>query len=366
MNDVILSLKQVLPPIRKKYAQQQNASKGILANLDALMRKLKIATRPGGPKDIGFFGAMSRGKSSLINALLGCDLMPVKALQTTSVVIKVKHSNRPHYKVTIVEQCGKLDTHDNLTLNDAQATLQVFGTRSGNGGDSVDYIEVEGAFPDSKILKIGGVLVDTPGAEAAFEHTDDDRNADEQNRAVRILEGTDVILFVEGADYLSSANSCTFFKNELSVFKPLIVVNKKDKFTPDIPATQQNSDEMIELAKLSQIKNEVLKVYHTNISACVSCTEAKKAREQGDSSLYERSRIPMLENLICQTFENLKPENIALHAMNELDAIIAQVGDTPAKKDFFLPACQQFFTIPKITTNDQVKKKAKEMYDRYK
>ena len=77
MNDVILSLKQVLPPIRKKYAQQQNASKGILANLDALMRKLKSATRPGGPKDTGFFGAMSRGKSSLINALLGCDLMPV-------------------------------------------------------------------------------------------------------------------------------------------------------------------------------------------------------------------------------------------------------------------------------------------------
>ncbi len=365
MNDVILRLKRVLPPIREKYARQQNASKGILANLDALMRKLKIATRQGGPKDIGFFGAMSRGKSSLINALLGCDLMPVKALQTTSVVVKVKHSNLPHYKVTIVEQGGKLDTHNNLTLNDAQATLQVFGTRSGNGGDSVDYIEVEGSFPDSKILKIGGVLVDTPGAEAAFEHTDDDRNADEQNRAVRILSDTDVILFVEGADYLSSANSSAFFKNKLSIFKPLIVVNKKDKFTPDIPAAQQNSEEMIELAKLSQIKNEVLKVYHTNISACVSCKEAKEARKQEDSSLYEKSRIPMLEELICQTFENLKPENIALHAMMELDAIMAQVGNSAARKDFFLPACQEFFTIPKITTDDLVKKKAEEMYDKY-
>lgn len=366
MNDIILKLIQVIRSIHEQEEKQQKVSEGILANLDALLRKLKIAARPGGPKDIGFFGAMSRGKSSLINELLGRDLMPVASGQTTSVVIKVRHKERqagePCYKITIVEKGGKRESFEASTPEDAQNILQVFGARKGNGGDAVDHIEVDGAFPDSKILKIGGVLVDTPGAEAAFEQDSHVQNGIEQKRAEKILENTDVILFVEGANYMGSANSSEFFKSKLDTFKPLIVVNKKDEFVPEMQDAQNASEEMIELAKINQIKNQVLTIYHSNVSVCVSCKDAKEARKKGNENLLYRSRMPDLESLICNTFEKLKPENIALLVMEELDDIIGQVDD---KRNFFRPARQQFFNISQGASDANVMRKADEMYHKY-
>lgn len=365
MNDSVVRLKRVIPLIRKKYEDSGNASQGVIDNLDALMRKLMIATREGGPKDIGFFGAMSRGKSSLINALLGCELMPVKACQTSSVVVKVKHSDSPYYRVKIHEQGGRQDTHDNLTLSDARSTLEVFGTRQGGSGDAIDYIEVEGAFPDSRVLEKGGVLVDTPGAEAAFDESSTQENVEEQNRAVRILEETDVILFVEGADYLSSVNGTAFFKEKLSRFKPLVVVNKKDKFTPELPANQPPQTDVIEMAKLRQLKSEVLKVYHTNVSTCVSCKEAAMAKKNNDEQLYSQSRIPELVNLVCNAFVNLKPENILPHALDELKDIVCKVGDVSAQKAFFLPASQQFLALSRTVKDEEVRQKAETMFNQF-
>ena len=51
----------------------------------------KIRTNALQLTKVGVFGGQKRGKSTLINQLLGCDLMPVAVPPMSSVIIEVEH-----------------------------------------------------------------------------------------------------------------------------------------------------------------------------------------------------------------------------------------------------------------------------------
>lgn len=115
-------------------------------------------------------GEFSRGKSSLVNALLGIELLPT-ALQATTAIntfIRMLPTDRSERFIRIHFQDGR--TPQEVPWDDDLA-LERWGTELDEAHADVrqtlDYIE---AFMDHPLLEKGLVLVDTPGLETVIKH----------------------------------------------------------------------------------------------------------------------------------------------------------------------------------------------------
>lgn len=115
-------------------------------------------------------GEFSRGKSSLVNALLGIELLPTSLEATTAIntFIRMLPSDRSERFIRIHFQDGR-KPQEVLWTDDA--TLERWGTEldesHADARKTIDYIE---AFMDHPLLAKGLVLVDTPGLQAVMAH----------------------------------------------------------------------------------------------------------------------------------------------------------------------------------------------------
>jgi len=115
-------------------------------------------------------GEFSRGKSSLVNALLGIELLPTSLEATTAIntFVRMLPADRSERFIRIHFQDGR--SAEEVVWKD-DATLERWGTeldeQHADVRKTIDYIE---AFMDHPLLAKGLVLVDTPGLQAVMEH----------------------------------------------------------------------------------------------------------------------------------------------------------------------------------------------------
>lgn len=104
----------------------------------------------GGTFDIGVFGRVGAGKSSLINALVGSDVLPVGALPVTAVPLRLHQG-----------PSGALVSFENgAVLTIGSDEIARYATESGNPGNSAGVRAMEVSVPS---LTPGIRFLDTPG-----------------------------------------------------------------------------------------------------------------------------------------------------------------------------------------------------------
>lgn len=115
-------------------------------------------------------GEFTRGKSSLINALLGIELLPTALEATTAIntFVRMLPADRKDRFIRIHFQDGRKPQEVPWTDD---AALERWGTEldesNADARKTLDYIE---AFMDHPLLAKGLVLVDTPGLQSVMEH----------------------------------------------------------------------------------------------------------------------------------------------------------------------------------------------------
>jgi GTP-binding protein EngB required for normal cell division len=109
---------------------------------------------------LAVLGQMKRGKSSLINALLGAEILPTGVLPVTSVITEIRYGPAPDAAVSY-----STGLREKINLN----TLADYITESGNPGNSKQVASVEIAYP-SPLLETGIILIDTPGIGSTKAH----------------------------------------------------------------------------------------------------------------------------------------------------------------------------------------------------
>lgn len=115
-------------------------------------------------------GEFSRGKSSLVNALLGIELLPTSLEATTAIntFVRMLPADRKDRFIRIHFQDGR--TPQEVPWTDDEA-LERWGTELDSSHadvrKTIDYIE---AFMDHPLLAKGLVLVDTPGLQSVMAH----------------------------------------------------------------------------------------------------------------------------------------------------------------------------------------------------
>lgn len=219
-------LKQVAPTL------ETYGKKSIVSEID------KAITTTEDSATVLFCGEFKRGKSSLVNAIIGTELCPTDIGIATSVVTTIKYGavkKAVRYYGNLLENADSLKSEeiewediDKYTMGDV---LEIDNT-----------ILVELSYP-SPFLKNGITIIDTPGIGGL-----DPRHAILTHMA---LPKADVIVFVTDAGEPLTQSELEFYESKvLSCGKRnVVLVNKSDILTADTLATHV-SNTKLQLAKL--------------------------------------------------------------------------------------------------------------------
>jgi Dynamin family len=161
-------------------------------------------------------GQFKRGKSSLLNALVGDSVLPVGIVPVTAVVTVLRYGQT---RTAIVRfASGRSTAIDPGALGD-------YVSEAGNPGNNKGVGSVE-VFLPSSLLRDGMCIVDTPGLGSVFEHNT------ETTRAA--VPHVDAALLVLGADPpLSGAELDLVEETSRHVDRLLVAMNKSDRLTED-------------------------------------------------------------------------------------------------------------------------------------
>jgi ribosome biogenesis GTPase A len=161
-------------------------------------------------------GEAKRGKSTLINALVGREVLPTGVVPLTAVATTVVHGDDECLDVRLVD--GSVHRHDLADLADLV-------TETGNPANQRGITDVVARLSTPSLA--GGVeLVDTPGVGSVHTHN--------TTEATQALGRMDAAVFVLTGDPPISDSEREFLRhvreNAVTVF---CVLNKIDRLTPD-------------------------------------------------------------------------------------------------------------------------------------
>lgn len=163
-------------------------------------------------------GRFSRGKSSLMNAVLGVDRLPTGIVPLTSVITYVRYGTSER---VLLDYLGT-----RLRGEAPLEKLADYVTERGNPGNAKRLRSAEIRLP-AEILRRGFFFVDTPGlGSAILENT---------QTTERFIPEIDMLILVTGFDSPLSEDECRFLQQASGVARAVfVVVNKHDMVpTPD-------------------------------------------------------------------------------------------------------------------------------------
>lgn len=140
-------------------------------------------------------GQFKRGKTCLINAMLGASILPVSVIPLTSIVTALVYGEKP---------CARVFFNDGKTAETPVESICEYVTETGNPNNQKGVSEVTVFYP-SPYLKDGVRLIDTPGVGSVYAHNTD--------VAYKFLPKSDAALFLLSVDQPASSAEIEFLKD---------------------------------------------------------------------------------------------------------------------------------------------------------
>ncbi|MGC2396409.1 MAG: dynamin family protein [Rhodomicrobium sp.] len=215
-------------------------------------------------------GRFSRGKTTLMNAILATDCLPTGIVPITSVITSVAYGSNE--KVIIQYYERRLDGEIPL------GELPKYITQEGNPGNTRGVKLAEVRLP-AEILRRGFYFVDTPGLGSAIS---------ENTRTTEgFLPEGDAFLLVTSYDSPLSSEEIELVRSIAASSRPLfIAVNKHDAVSGE---ERENA--------LAFVRNQLEEAANGSIRRIfsVSARDGLEAKRRQDRSLLDNSGIHILE-----------------------------------------------------------------------
>jgi GTPase SAR1 family protein len=165
---------------------------------------------------VAVIGEFKRGKTTLVNALLGADLLPTGVLPVTAVPALVRFGMRPRVTLRLL---------DGSEVESDIGELQGYLTEQENPGNRRGAREAIIEYP-AAVLESGLILVDTPGTGSVHLHN--------TQAAMDFLPRVDVALLVLSVDAPFSDSEERLLEDVArTAARIAICLNKVDRLTPD-------------------------------------------------------------------------------------------------------------------------------------
>jgi len=242
-------------------------------------------------------GQFKRGKTTLINALLGAEILPTAVVPLTSIATILKYGETLNIKVYFND--GRLTEIEPVTLNQ-------YVTEKGNPRNEKDVQEVIITYP-SPYLKDGVRLIDTPGVGSVYEHNTD--------VAYQYLPKSDAALFLLSVDQPVSKAELDFLKDVKQYSHRIFFLQNKADYvgSEDLGESISFSKKIIEECMGREVKIFPL-----------SAKLALEGKLSETKELLEKSFLPAFE-YILNTFLMQEKGEVLLHSVtNNLLRLLSQ------------------------------------------
>lgn len=276
--------------------------------------------------EICVVATMSSGKSTLINALLGRQLMPAANGATTATIVKIIDTDQNNFSAIAYDKSDQIVKKlDNVTLEDMQAL---------NADIKVSTVEIKGKIPCVSSVGMKLVLVDTPGPNNS-------RDQSHEAMTYKMIADSDksLVLYVMNATQLGINDEkilldyvCQSMKvgGKKAHDRFIFAVNKMDATDPD---PQVDGPEGITKA-LDDIKADLedRKIYNPNIfPVCSLPALQKRAEMRGNRARALRNFVEMCKEYDVMHFENYyQYNNLPQTVCNRIENFKAQMGEDDA------------------------------------
>ena len=243
-------------------------------------------------------GQFKRGKTTLINSLVGNEILPSSVVPLTSIVTILKFGNE--VKCTIFLNDG---TEQDVQLEE----IHDYVTESGNPENrrGVKCACIEYPIP---LLEKGMQLVATPGIGSTFLHNTE--------TTYEFLDHLDAAVFLMSADVpISQVEKELLETIKSSTQKIFFVLNKVDNLIPK------------EIEEMSAYNNNVLKEMGFTVQEIwpISARKALEGKTSKDEELLLQSGLSDLEDAIGNFLASEKGKIVLNTAISKLKRITLQI-----------------------------------------
>jgi small GTP-binding protein len=250
-------------------------------------------------------GRFNRGKTSIMNAIMGTDRLPTGIVPLTSVITTVGYGSKEQ---AILNFEGRILTQE-IPIDD----LPRYVTQEGNPGNIRCIKKAEVQLP-AEILRRGFYFVDTPGLASAI--------AENTRTTEAFLPEADAFLLVTSYESPLSDEEMRFFRTaSASARRIFVVVNKHDIASPEERRTA-----------LAYVREQLASVFDQQDPRVfsVSARDGLQAKQSKDSVRLDGSGLAVLEN---ELVEFLLKEKSTEFLLGMCDRTANLLRDLPSSSD---------------------------------
>lgn len=272
-------------------------------------------------------GRFNRGKTSIMNAILGTNRLPVGIVPLTSVITTVAYG--PEERVVLKFK------NSSLTSQIPIAQLPQYVTQNGNPGN-VRGIKMAEVQLRAEILRRGFYFVDTPGlGSAIIENTRTTEDFLPEADAFLVVTSFDSPLTEEETGFLRSVRS--------SARRVFVAINKQD-------AVSMQERETV----LSYVRDQLRAIHDGELPQIfsVSANDGLAAKQKGDIAGLAKSGISALEDALVSFLLAEKKDQFLLQMCGRVEAVIR---DLPSPADATILAAQIGALSQRIARSNQTK-----------
>ncbi|MGH6879264.1 MAG: dynamin family protein [Rhizomicrobium sp.] len=277
------------------------------AAIPTLGRLATLADRlSSGRLQLAVVGQFKRGKSTLLNALLGAHVLPSAVTPLTALPTYVKYG--PSLRLSTVDLHG---TREMLQARDAAELRQFLDARvteDGNPKNCRELVRVEIEFP-APLLATGIVLIDTPGVGSTYRHN--------TATAEATLPECDAALFVVSPDPPITEIEIAYLGRLRSATSTItVVLNKVDLVDTD---DRKRSEDFLKRAIVEAWGLQAIQFFS------VSARAALNARLHGNTTEFKKTGLPNLEENLAQFAETQRLATLEIEAARKAAALVREL-----------------------------------------
>ena len=256
--------------------------------------------------NLAVVGRFSRGKTSLMNALLGSNRLPTGVVPLTSVITLVTYGSE---EKVVLHYYGST-----LFMDVRLSQLSDFITERGNPGNRRGISAAEVQLP-AELLRRGFTFVDTPGIGSSI--------AANTRTTEAFLPQADALILVSSYDSPLSAEEAALVAHARSAGRRIfLVLNKQDL-----------ADEAARADALAYVQRELARFDAADTAVfSVSASEALAAKQARDARSLDASGLPALKAAIID-FLIRDRRRVFLSGMCDRIAALADTAEGGAIRD---------------------------------
>lgn len=229
--------------------------------------------------ELAFCGHFSAGKSSVINDLLGHDILPTSPIPTSANIISIKKGD---VALELVDQeGGRQKWEQEIPWDKAR--------KWGMDGNAIKEMTIFGPFP---FLHENAAIIDTPGVDST--------DPDHQKITASQLFTTDMIVYVTDYNHVQSETNIEFLQQLSREKKPIVlVINQIDKHNNNELSIQSFENAVRNMLAKSNIR--ILSLFFTSMKE-----ESHPLNQKQDFTRFVKSVLYYSESLIAPSVKALE------------------------------------------------------------